>query len=417
MRAGAWSTSRDIVAARLSWDGALRVADALPGDYPTRLSMCIAPRTMLCGDAWRRVHEDISARFDELRELCAQAGDKASLAVGMAGLVMEHVLQCRIQEASQLASECMAVVESLGDPTLTVGLTFAACAAKLQAGEFADALRFSQAAIDLAHDVSEGIFLVGSPWATSLTFRGVARWAMGLDGWKEDFDHALAMARTTDPVSQAILVAYKYIGLSRGVMLADDAALREIDDALQIAERSSEDIAVVLVRLALGTALVYHQGGHRQRGFKVLAELRDMCAKRRYALNALPYFDLYAAREKASLGDFDGAVQQLRTVTDEVFKTRHLGNADVASEALVETLLERGCDGDLAEAEAAIDRMEDLPVDFRWTARDIAVLRLRALLAQARGDESGYRGYRERYREMATALGFEGHVAWVEAMP
>jgi hypothetical protein len=69
---------------------------------------------------------------------------------------------------------------------------------------------------------------------------------------------------------QATLVAYKYVGLSRGVLLADDAALTEIDEALQVAERSSEDIAVVRVRLALGTALIYHVGGDRQRGFKVL---------------------------------------------------------------------------------------------------------------------------------------------------
>ena len=70
----------------------------------------------------------------------------------------------------------------------------------------------------------------------------------GLDGWTEDFDRALAMARTTRPVSQATLVAYKYVGLSRGVLLADDAALTEIDEALQVAERSSEDIVVVPVR-------------------------------------------------------------------------------------------------------------------------------------------------------------------------
>ena len=30
---------------------------------------------------------------------------------------------------------------------------------------------------------------------------GIARWEMGLDGWTEDFDRALALARTTDPVS------------------------------------------------------------------------------------------------------------------------------------------------------------------------------------------------------------------------
>ena len=107
----------------------------------------------------------------------------------------------------------------------------------------------------------------------------------------------------------------------------------------------------------------------------------------------------------------------MRTITDELFKTRHLGNADVASEALVETLLERGCDGDLAEAEAAIDRMEDLPVDFRWAARDIAVLRLRALLSQSRGEEAAYQDSAQRYHAMTTSLGFEGHMQWAEAVP
>ena len=33
------------------------------------------------------------------------------------------------------------------------------------------------------------------------------------------------------------------------------------------------------------------------------------------------------------------------------------------------------------------------------------------------GDEAAYRDYRDRYRDMATSLGFEGHMAWAEAMP
>ncbi len=58
---------------------------------PDRAAMRIAPRTMLCGIAWR-VHVDVAgARFDELRELCTATGDKASLAIAMAGLVMDHV--------------------------------------------------------------------------------------------------------------------------------------------------------------------------------------------------------------------------------------------------------------------------------------------------------------------------------------
>ena len=48
MRAAAWSTNRDLVAARLSWERARQIADGLPADDPDQLSMRIAPRTMLC---------------------------------------------------------------------------------------------------------------------------------------------------------------------------------------------------------------------------------------------------------------------------------------------------------------------------------------------------------------------------------
>jgi hypothetical protein len=78
----------------------------------------------------------------------------------------------------------------------------------------------------------------------------------------------------------------------------------------------------------------------------------------------------------------------------------------VAAEALVETLVERGCDGDLAEAEAAIDRMENLPGDFRWAARDIAVSRLRALLSQSRGEKAAYQDLAQRYRS-------DGDITWL----
>jgi hypothetical protein len=49
--------------------------------------------------------------------------------------------------------------------------------------------------------------------------------------------------------------------------------------------------------------------------------------------------------------------------------------------------------------------------------REIWLLRLRALLARAHGEDSAYRDYRDRYRDMARSLGFEGHIKWAEAMP
>ena len=51
MRAATWATNRDIAAARLSWERAQKIADALPADDPDRAAMRIAPRTMLCGIA------------------------------------------------------------------------------------------------------------------------------------------------------------------------------------------------------------------------------------------------------------------------------------------------------------------------------------------------------------------------------
>ena len=57
------------------------------------------------------------------------------------------------------------------------------------------------------------------------------------------------------------------------------------------------------------------------------------------------------------------------------------------------------------------------PSDNGLPVRDILLLRLGALMAMARGDEIAYRDCRDRYRAMATELGFEGHMTWAEAMP
>jgi hypothetical protein len=84
---------------------------------------------------------------------------------------------------------------------------------------------------------------------------------------------------------------------------------------------------------------------------------------------------------------------------------------------LVETLLDRSADGDVAEAEAAIERLAAAPADEGLVIRDIWLLRLRALLARAHGDPAAYAHFRDRYRGMAKTLGFEGHMEWADAMP
>jgi hypothetical protein len=82
----------------------------------------------------------------------------------------------------------------------------------------------------------------------------------------------------------------------------------------------------------------------------------------------------------------------------------------------LESLLRPGWDTDMQEAAAAIERLAAVPTDEDLVIREIWLLRMRALLARAQGDETGYRNYRDRYRDMATTLGFEGHMKWAEAM-
>jgi hypothetical protein len=93
-----------------------------------------------------------------------------------------------------------------------------------------------------------------------------------------------------------------------------------------------------------------------------------------------------------------------------------LPHSFLTTRALVETLLDRPDDGDVAEAEAAIERLEGAPAEDGLALRDVWLLRLRALLARARGDDVAYREFRDCYRDMASSLGFEGHMEWAEAM-
>jgi AAA ATPase domain len=417
MRAATWATNRDIAAARLSWERAQTLADALPDDDPHRAAMRIAPRTMLCGIAWR-VHANVAGdRFDELRELCTAAGDKASLAIAMAGLVMDHAFQGRMREASQLASEAWDLIESLGDPTLTVGLSIPVIYTKIENAEWCDVLRWSQRVIDLADgDPAKGNLIFGSPLALAFASRGVARWCLGRPGWRHDLRGGLDMARSADPLSYATVVGYVYnSGIPNGVLRADDSAVREIEDALRIAERSGDDLALAFTQMTLGVALVHSQiAAERDRGQKLLAEVSEVLQN----LGDRPIVEVYMARERARRGDRDEALPLMCAALDHLVRQGQLLQWGIpATGVLVETLLDRASDGDVAEAETAIERLADAPAEDGSVVRDIAVLPLQALLARAHGDGAAYAHFRDRYRDMARTLGFEGHIEWAAAMP
>ena len=107
----------------------------------------------------------------------------------------------------------------------------------------------------------------------------------------------------------------------------------------------------------------------------------------------------------------------MRSAADHLFRdgTLLMWNVPVRG-VLVETLLDRGQAGDVSEAEAAVNRLATTPGDDHLAVRDIWLLRLRALLAGAQGDTAAYTDLRDRYCGMAKTLGFEGHIAWADAM-
>jgi hypothetical protein len=420
MRAATWATYRDIAAARQSWGRARKIADAVPTEDPDRTAMRIAPRTMLCATAWRVQVNVAGDRFDELRELCTAAGDKASLAIAMAGLVIDHAFRGRNREASRLASEAWALIESIGDATLTVGLSFPVIYAKAHSGEWCDVLRWSQRVIDLADgDPLKGNFIVGSPLALAFTTPAMARYCLGRPGWPDDLRHGVAMARSVDPMSYAMVVAYVYWpGITFGALAAHDPAVREIEDALRIAERSGDDMALLFARTTLGTALVHrHPDAERDRGQKLLAEASEALLRRGHNLSELRLINVHLAGERARRGDRDEALPLMFAALDQQVREGQLLSWGIpATGVLVETLLDRGDDGDVAEADAAIERLAAAPADDGLAVRDIWLLRLRALLARARGDDVVYRGLVSRYRAMAESLGFEGHIVWAKAL-
>jgi hypothetical protein len=419
MRAATRSSTRDITAARVSWQRARAVADRLPADEPDHMTMRIAPRSLLCASAWRTGGSGADTGFDELRDLCTAADDKRSLAIGMAGLQMSLVLRNLHRESSPLASEFTELLESIGDPEMTVGLLYAAAMAKYEVGEMAESMRLAQRVIDLADsDTTRGDLTIGSPLTVAIAMRGLARMCLGIPGWRDDFGHAIAMARPFDAMTRVLAIMYKFVvGIPNGAVLADAVALSDSAEMLHVAEQSGDDLALTMARLIRGLAVIHQGGSERAAGFDLLAEVRKATVDDRFTMTALPLVDIYLAEEEARTGHLDSAIELSRSSIEDMFGTGGMGGRGPAITVLVESLLRRNADTDLHEARSAIERLAAVPTDPGFVLHELPLLRLRALLAQARGDEAHYRDYRDRYRDMAKTLGYEGHIAWAEAMP
>jgi hypothetical protein len=418
MRAAAWAINRDTAAARLGWERAIRIADSMPVDHPARTAMRIASRTMLCGMVGQ-VRRDVD-RFEELRQLCAAAGDMLCLFVAVTGLVMDRVHRGQIRAGSQLASETMALISSPNDATLA-GPGTAARVCVDDGDQWSAALRWSQLVVGLTDDdLTKGAVAMGSPFALALAKRANARFWLGRSGWREDIDRSLLIGRNADPASYAAVVSRTYLpAIAAGVLKANDRALYEIEHSLRTAEQSGDKIAADLARITLGVALLHRSADKdRARGAQLLRLVEDNVRPAEYPMWEPLIASAYQAWYSARSGDHDVALPIMREAIDRLAREGQLVSWGApATGVLVQTLLDRDADGDVSEAATAIERLADAPADEDLAARNIWVVGLRTLLARARGDTATYHHLRGQYLTTAKSLDFEGHIAWADAMP
>lgn len=417
MGAGTRATHRDIAAARISWQRAVAVADRLPAADPDRPAMRIAPRTLLCATIWRVGGELEDVKFDELRELTSEAGDKRSLAIGMTGLVQMMNFHGEYSRAAQLATELANLLETIGDAEMTVGLMSIPIVAKWDVGEMSEAMRLAQRAIDLSQgDPEMGNLIIGSPLAFALVLRASAASTLGIDGWKEDYNRAVEMARAVDKFTFFAAVMFKYIAVENWALLADDAALRETAEALELAHQFGDDFSLTTCEFIHGTVLVRRPDRDHRQGFGLLARAKQRALEHRHTIISAWCADLDVAAEKVRTADFDTAIDLCRNVLDEEIRSGEMMNRGWCTTVLVQALVGRGRVGDLQLAQDAIDRLAAMPTEPVYLYHELPLLRLRALLARAEGNQDAYIAFRDRYRERAAEVGFDGHIALARAM-
>ena len=169
---------------------------------------------------------------------------------------------------------------------------------------------------------------------------------------------------------------------------------------------SSNDVALSVAEYALGGALLSRDAAaDRRRGLELMVQVRDSWLRER-APFLVPVAELWVARERARRGDRDAAIAVMRQAVDELHQAGRPFFGVWGTGVLVETLLERGAEGDLAEAQEAIDRLANLSADQGSAMREIyAAAAARAAIPRPRR--------RDGLPGPGGALSRDGAVAWL----
>ena len=100
--------------------------------------------------------------------------------------------------------------------------------------------------------------------------------------------------------------------------------------------------------------------------------------------------------------ELQGAIESARSTVDQLFENGEKLKRGVATAAFWWSRCYVGDRTPTYRKERLLERLAAVPTDPGSVLNEITLLRLRALLARARGDEASYRDFADRNRAIAT---------------
>jgi len=183
-----------------------------------------------------------------------------------------------------------------------------------------------------------------------------------------------------------------------------------------VAGDDADDIALGMAYIAHGMALSRQKSdAERKRGLTFLRKAREIHLRLRMLVTAAVGVPRIAEM-LAEAGAVDRAIEDLRSVVDDLAENDERFMRIPATGVFVQLLLMRASSADIREAAIEMERFAAIEMDPGFVHKDIQLLRMRALLARAKGDDAAYRDYADRYLTMAKSVGFEGHMAIAERL-
>jgi adenylate cyclase len=406
MRAAGWLQSRDMVAARTSWERARRIADRLPDTHEQIAALRAAPRTMLTWTEWL-IGCDPGAEtcYAELRALSTESGDVVSLAIGIAGRMTALCTNySRPQEAAVLAADLVGMIDHVDTDAMgKVDLLFTVMWAQFLACDYSGALRTADRIRIVAGTE------VNSSVARANAVAGVSKLVIGdHEQGRRELRIGLEQARQLDPVTYAALMALNCGLTAVGLEAADNEMLNDARETLRRAEAFGDNFGLACALWACGTVLLRIDRRPVATAIELLERARSIMSKHRTCTVGLAPVEADLAVLAARTGHSDDAIRSMREVIRNQIEDSNATFLGVTTAALVQLLVDRGGTDEIVEATAAVQVVEAAAAQFSIPALEVCATYCRFVLAAAGGDAAAYANAVDRYRAVMRRVGAHG---------